>query len=84
MSKKRIHSLCEDEIGKSLPPNHCLSSLSMPHDATRRSSGQIFYPSLTLILIIFQGAAVSLIFCFFNGEVSITPIKHLNKVLSME
>ena len=45
-ARKRIHYLCEGRIEKSVPRDHCLSSLGKPCDAKPQSSGQIFlsYP----------------------------------------
>ena len=34
-SKKKIHYRCEDGIEKSVPRDHCLSSLGKPRDANR-------------------------------------------------
>ena len=44
--KKNPLYLCEDGIEKSVPRDHCLSSLGKPRDANRRSSGQIFLSHL--------------------------------------
>ena len=41
-ARKSIHYSCEGRIEKSVPRDHCLSSLGKPRDAKRQSSGQIF------------------------------------------
>ena len=52
VSKKKNHS-CEGRIEKSIPRDHCLSSLGKPHDAKRRSMGRIFlsYPQTHDIIL---------------------------------
>ena len=49
-TRKIIHYSCEGGIEKSVPRDHHLSSLGKPRDAYRGSSGQIFYPTLTLMM----------------------------------
>ena len=47
-ARKRIHYSWKGRIEKFLPRDHRLSSLGKPGDAKRRSSGRIFYPTVTL------------------------------------
>ena len=49
-ARKRIHYSCGGRIEKSVPRDHRLSSLGKPRDAKLWSSGQIFYPTLTLMI----------------------------------
>ena len=44
MSKKNNKLFYEGRIEKSVPRDHCLTSLGKPRDAKRRSSGRIFLP----------------------------------------
>ena len=50
VNKKKIHYSCEVGIEKSVPRDHRLSSLDKPPDANWRSSGQIFYSTLALMM----------------------------------
>ena len=42
--------MCKGRKENSAPLDDCLSSLRKPRDAQRRSSGRIFYPTLTLMM----------------------------------
>ena len=44
-ARKKPHCLCEDQIEKSIPQDHRLSSLGKPYDAKLWSLGGFFYPS---------------------------------------
>ena len=50
VSKKIIHHSREGRIEKSVPRIPRFSSLGKPPGAERRSSGRIFYPTLTLMI----------------------------------
>ena len=50
VSKKKIHYLCEDGIEKSVPWDHCLSSLGKPVLPISDSRYRLFYPTLTLMM----------------------------------